>query len=284
MFGVQFNPSPINTNSVNRHATSLIEAASVTQAPFPHLVVDEVFPNAYYALLLRHLPSLSSLNISNRFGMMKLDPSDASLRSQPRDTQRFWMRFDHEVKPVICRALLRRFFPLLDEKLRLIFDDAANRCGTKNLRLDEFRVLRGIVQCRTTGDRMGAHFDKATSLFTYIFYFALDDSLRPYGTILYDVNEKDRLYAAYRATRNIRAWFPAPDEFGITPSKQLEFLPNRLVAFANLPHSLHGTATDAATPRYSMQSFCEMPPRLALTLFAGWNDSVSETGIYKGDV
>jgi hypothetical protein len=179
---------------------------------------------------------------------------------------------------------LKRYKPFVDGKLSAIFDRRAPDSAA--LDNDEFKALRGIVQCRTTGARMSAHVDKATSLFTYLFYFASDDSLRPFGTIFYETSKRDRLIDLYRANRGIRAWFPNEDELAeleLRPHPPIEFCRNRLVSYVNLPHSLHGAATDAVAPRYSMQSFCDLPARITLPLFDGWRDPVSPSGVYRGD-
>lgn len=165
----------------------------------------------------------------------------------------------------------------------LIFGEDAKRFDSSTLPLDEFRTLRGIVQCRISGARMGAHVDKATSLFTYLFYFPPDDLLHPFGTVFYKVRHRADLLQRYRANRGIRAWFPASGEVEATPCPPLEFRRNRLVSYVNLPYSLHGAATDAAAPRYSMQSFCDLPLRVTLPLYEGWHDLVSPTGAYRGD-
>src|SRR4051794_31179975 len=105
-----------------------------------------------YCELLQHLPPLSALAIPVKFGMMKLRPEDASLQTLPPESQAFWTAFDTVTKPAICAALLRRFLPYAEDKLALIF----GRAGLgSNLQADEFRQLRGIVQCRIAGAKMG---------------------------------------------------------------------------------------------------------------------------------
>ena len=269
---------------VTEHACQRVRAAVINPDPFPHIVVDGIFPEQYYEELLSHLPAVSSLTIPVAFGMMKIGEDDQTFRALPEASQTFWADFDSAVKPLICRALLDRYFPYAREKLSLIFGDEAERIGLDGRALDEFQSLRGIVQCRITGARMAAHVDKATSLFTYLFYFAPDDSLRPFGTIFYKARDRADLLQRYRANRGIRAWFPKEGELELTPYPPLEFRRNRLVSYVNLPYSLHGAATDAAAARYSMQSFCDLPLRITRPLFEGWKDSVSPTGIYRGDV
>lgn len=265
-----------------KNAVDKIEAAPVVAHPFPHLVIDEIFPADYYAEMMRYLPPIELLQIPKQFGMMKIGDDDQTFASISPEARAFWSRFDTDIKAPICGALLRKFKPYLAEKLRLA-------CGHDLQAMpadDEFRPLRGIVQCRTTGARMGPHVDKATSLFTYLFYFATDDSLRPFGTILYDTKNRDHLVDRFRHARRIRAWFPDETEraaIELTPMPPIEFCRNRLVAYANLPYSMHGAATDAAAPRYSMQNYCDIPASIALPAFEGWNDNMSPTGIYRGD-
>jgi hypothetical protein len=267
---------------ITERASKLVQSARINSDPFPHIVVDGIFPEPYYEQILRNLPPQSSLSIPAKFGMMKIEDSDPVFSELPSEGRQFWSTFDVIVKPAICRALLQRYLPYAGEKLSLIFGDSAEGLA-RSLDPDEFRPLRGIVQCRIAGARMGAHVDKATSLFTYLFYFAPDNSLRPFGTVFYEAIDRATLLQRYRANRNVRAWFPAADELKLTPCPPLEFRRNRLVSYLNLPYSLHGAATDAEAPRYSMQSFCDLPLRVTLPLYEGWRDPISPTGTYQGD-
>ena len=269
--------------TVTEHACQRVRAAAINLDPFPHIVVDGIFPEQYYEELLSHLPAVSSLTIPVAFGMMKIEEDDPTFRAIPEDAQRFWTDFDSVVKPVVCRALLDLYLAYTAEKLSLIFGEELGCRTSHDILPEEFGSLRGIVQCRIRGARMGAHVDKATSLFTYLFYFARDDSLRPFGTIFYKTRDRADLLQRYRANRGIRAWFPTDGELELTPCLPLEFQRNRLVSYLNLPYSLHGAATDAVAPRFSMQSFCDLPLRVTLPLFVGWHDPISPTGIYRGD-
>jgi hypothetical protein len=267
---------------VTEHACQRVRAAAINPDPFPHIVVDGIFPEQYYEELLSHLPAVSSLTIPVAFGMMKIGEDDATFQSMPASARQFWIEFDQKVKPSICEALLERYLPYAAEKLSLIFGEEAEHLKSQ-LEPKEFRSVRGIVQCRITGARMGAHVDKATSLFTYLFYFAPDDSLRPFGTIFYKAQDRASLLERYRAHRGIRAWFPDAADLDLRPQPPLEFRRNRLVSYVNLPYSLHGAATDAAAPRYSMQNFCDLPLRITLPLYKDWKDPISPTGLYRGD-
>ena len=266
-----------------QHALQRIESVRIQTKPFPHLIVDEIFPDDFYEEILSHLPDVSSLSIPDKFGMMKIGDDDTAFRALPQASQKFWSIFETDIKTPICSALLRHYKSYLSEKLTLIFGPAPIESTVAD---EEFRHLRGIVQCRTTGSRMGPHVDKATSLFTFLFYFASDESLRPFGTIFYEAPNLEALTERYRANRGIRAWFPNNDDLAalnLRPAPPIEFQRNRLVSYANLPYSLHGAATDAAAVRFSMQSFCDLPLRISMPLFEGWRDPISPNGLYRGD-
>ena len=115
------------------------------------------------------------------------------------------------------------------------------------------------------------------------FFSPPDNSLRPFGTVFYKARDRAAVLDGYRANRGIRAWFPKPGELELDAYPPLEFCRNRLVSYLNLPYSLHGAATDAEAPRYSMQNYCDLPLRITVPLFDGWTDAVSATGLYAGD-
>ncbi len=273
-------------HTASEHAVRRIESASINEDPFPHILIDGIFPEPFYAELLKHLPPVSALTIPVHFGMMKIGDDDAAYRSMPDATRQFWATFDNEIKPPVCQALLKRYLPYAEKKLTQIFGEDTAKSRSAALVAEDFRPLRGIVQCRTTGDRMGPHVDKSTSMFTYLFYFAPDDSLKPFGTIFYDCDNPHELLSRYRANRGIRAWFPTEDDIAamkLRPRPPVEFSRNRLVSYAGIPFALHGAASDAATPRYSMQSFCDLPLSVTLPLYEGWRDPISPSGIWRGD-
>jgi hypothetical protein len=268
-------------SEVADHALKALASTVVIESPFPHLVVDEIFPGPYYAEIVRRLPQLDLIKIAAEFGHMKIEPDDASFQLMSQENRDFWRRFDTEVKTPICRRLIDIFTPFAEEKVGQLFGNDA-LAKYREARGEPWQIQRGIVQCRIKGNTHEPHVDKATNVFTYLFYFSPDESLRPFGTILYDVKQRDQLVRAYRDRAQVRVWSPNPVEYGIATNKTLEFRGNRMVAFANMAHSVHGTRTDVAVPRFSMQSYCEFPPRSALALFDGWKDNLAPDGLYRG--
>jgi hypothetical protein len=93
---------------VSEHACKLVQSATINSDPFPHIVVDGIFPEPYYEQILRNLPPQSSLSIPAKFGMMKIEDSDPVFSELRSEGRQFWSTFDVTVKPAICRALLQR--------------------------------------------------------------------------------------------------------------------------------------------------------------------------------
>jgi hypothetical protein len=124
--------------TVAEHASGLVRSAEIRPDPFPHIVVDGIFPEQYYEELLSHLPAVSSLTIPVAFGMMKIGEDDATFQSMPESARQFWIEFDQKVKPAICEALLERYLPYAAEKLSLIFGEEAEHLRSE-LEPKEFR-------------------------------------------------------------------------------------------------------------------------------------------------
>lgn len=74
---------------VTEHACQRVRAAAINPDPFPHIVVDGIFPEQYYEELLSRLPAISSLTIPVAFGMMKIGEDDATFQSMPENAQQF---------------------------------------------------------------------------------------------------------------------------------------------------------------------------------------------------
>ena len=144
--------------------------------------------------------------------------------------------------------------------------------------------IRGIIQYRNWHAQQPPHVDKATALFTCVLYLAKEGNPIDSGTTLLRSKNESQLISAYRRAKSIRAWFPDPRDFGIVKVKTVSYQQNRAVVMVVLPTSLHGVVHVSDFDRYSMQSFCELPYQIIKDRFAGWNDPLSPTGIFRGDI
>lgn len=258
------------------HIERACAAAAIQDQPFPHIVIDEILPWPYFELLENHLPRESEFQIQGGFGHIKIEETDDAFRKLGRKRKTIWRHFDVQIKAAACAGLARRFAPYASEKLCELFGQ-----GGEDLTTESYAAQRGIIQCRTRGAIQHPHLDKATTLFTYLFYFSKDEKLAPHGTTLYETGRPDTLLEAYRERADVRVWYPDVTRFAIKACRKVDYRPNRLIAFINLSRSLHGTWTEAPVPRFSMQTYCELPPR-AQALFLAWSDSLTPGQAYAG--
>jgi hypothetical protein len=253
----------IGNRSVMAHAAEVISAATIQHDPFPHLSVNGVLPAWYFGRLLENLPY--NFGQAAPFQHVKLQRDDALFRAMPSNSRKFWTQFEASVKPAVCGALAIRLASYAAEKMADLFGSVVAVSPS------ELKPQRGIIQCRARGAVQEPHIDKATTAFTFLFYFS--GTPGPYGTTLYNVANKAEMLDDYRKRADVRVWSPDPVRYGISAAKTLRFAENSLVAFAGVAHAVHGV-TDVPNKRISMQNYCELPARLKRQFFQ-WNDALT---------
>jgi hypothetical protein len=185
-----------------------------------------------------------------------------------------WRDYELNIRPRICAALWPYFSPYYTAK--------AQEAVGLPLEPVEPHSLRGIVQCRYPGHVQKPHVDKATTIFTFLLYLTPESSR--HGTTLYSIAHRDELREEWRKRRNVRAWFPDITIYGIKEARTLEYRANRVVAFLNLCTSLHAVAYPSGPPRYAIQNYADFAPSIRRAYFRNWNDPLSPTGEYEGDL
>jgi hypothetical protein len=204
------------SSAVEAHVLARLAAAPVVQEPFPHVVVDDVFPPDFYEDIIDHWPGEPSWQAISESGrvtgdysarqVVLMDPAGyARLEGEPRA---FW-------------EATGRW--LLGERFR-------------NAVLEKFAMQAGhstgdalIVSDRTTY-AIGPHTDAPHRLASLLFYLPEDATFRRFGTSLYVP-----LDPAFRCAGGPHYPFKL-----FRRAKTLEFLPNRLVAFPKSDRCFHG--------------------------------------------
>jgi hypothetical protein len=260
---------------LKQHIIRAIDAATIIQKPFPHLVVDEIFPDWYFGRAQQLQIQPQAAILQGNLGMMKIEDEDERFSYLNVDQRSFWRHLDAVVKPAACDALVKRFHSYTTEKLRLIFGQTGPAID-----LADYKSTRGIIHFNLNETNRRIHLDKATSLFTYLLDFSNEPSFNAEGISLYETANVDALVEAYRKRSEVRVWYPDVDEFDIQLAKTIESRPNRLTAFVNLPYSLTGAI--GRTPGVSIKSFCECPPQVQ-SLFSSWSDATTG-GLYSGNL
>ena len=177
--------------------------AQVHSFPFPHIYVENIFPDDFYARLLADLPPEGDYSESTaRYnGRQFAEPSSAD--DFDRFNTRDWLNI---ATAPFHRDIKSRFqtSPKIHTDLRLIRDH-------KNYSI-------------------GPHTDAPWKILSYLFYLPSDNSLKPYGTSIY--LPKDPSFRCvggpHHDFKHFNRIFTAP------------FRPNSLFAFFKTDFSFHG--------------------------------------------
>jgi FkbM family methyltransferase len=216
--------------AVMHHVLRQVEKATVTEQPFPYLVVDDVFPADYYAQMLEHFPTKESLRPIAETGRVMENMykerlvvlfTDEEFARMNAPQQRFWRDFAQWMyADQFLSYFVHRFQPYLEPRL------------AKIIAADNSLYVKGdalLVNDRTDY-AIGPHTDSPRRLVTFLFYLPRDMSMRELGTSVY--RPKDPSFVCWGG--------PHHDYDKFDKVATVEFLPNRLLAFPKTERSFHG--------------------------------------------
>jgi len=209
------------------HFTDRLRSAEVMLEPYPHYLLDKVFPEDFYQALLKHLPESDVYENLYEVTTLKLDHfrhrDQRDLRlgwteSLPAELKDFWDRFDEWfLGPDLANAVLNSFAGQLRE-----------RFGAEGS-WPEVSVESQLIRHRA-GYFLEPHSDLYTKLVVLLIYLAPDRRAEHLGTSLY--RPKDPQFSCpdskhYRFEDFVRV-------------KTAPYRPNSLLAFFRSDVSFHG--------------------------------------------
>jgi hypothetical protein len=254
MNGAQsLDPLRDDVAALRRHVESRLTETPLERSPFPHLVIDEFFPAAVYADILRFnpfrenggsewLPREQSANVSTGtpyFARKQIDLAKEQPFEAAPDARAFWDAL--RTSFLAGDWFARRVFERYEEYFVIRFGDLAAEP-------DFFALLSKqlFLQRHEPGFSIGAHTDLPTRIFTCIFSFADREGFERYGTEL--LAPDDRLVRCWGVDHHPR------DRFAVC--KVAPYRPNSALLFFKTRHSFHAVPPiDESVPnqRYGMQ-------------------------------
>src|SRR5437868_10790337 len=164
-----------------RHAVNAITPAVLELQPGPHVVIDNILPQATYDQLIAALPPPEFLTGGGN--QTKLDWRVFSDAIMPTATRVIWESFEEQiVTHVLMPALVELFAPVLEAHyVQVLGADFAAEAARLPKRAN------GRIMLRRPGFRQGAHVDPKRSAITGILYLARPGDNPEYGTQLYSV-------------------------------------------------------------------------------------------------
>ena len=209
---------------VKEHVLRRIGAAPVLREPFPHCIVDGVFPAEFYEDILEHWPEEESWRPIGETGRVKgASSAQRMVIRAAEDLGRlgagaaFWRALASWLGEDAFRAAILQKF---GEEL------SANGFGA-DLRATAAEIL--LISDRTDY-AIGPHTDHPQRVASLLFYLPEDDTFRRFGTRFYAP-----LDPAFRCRGGPHYGFA---KFRLAASA--DFVPNRLVMFPKSDRCFHG--------------------------------------------
>jgi FkbM family methyltransferase len=234
--GFRKHPLPASlsasTEAAFEHVSKKIENCSVTTQPFPHVVIDQIFPEDYYRRMLEMFPAeneLIPLSETGRTGtgykqrMVTLFNDEHFDRMDPR-RRGFWSEFARWMySDGFIDKVTRRFLPWCSNRLTEIHE----RKGRMRVSSD------ALLVSDRTDYAIGPHTDAPHRLISFLFYLPEDRRYQDLGTSIYRHKDPD-----FTCPGGPHHKFEDFERLGT-----VEFIPNRLMCFVRTDRSFHGVET-----------------------------------------
>jgi hypothetical protein len=218
---------PFHTDEVRRAFIASFKAAEHKTHPFPHLFVENVFPPAFYAALIEHLPHDTEYEAMTK----KRTPNRlAHLYRLTYDLSNDCYKLNDSVRPyweiVLATIDSPEFASALSEKFS---EPLRQRYGRNELEMKiRLQLLRD-----STGFAIGPHTDAVSKVFTCLFYLPPDHSQKLLGTSIFVPKQRGFVDESGKQLK-----FEPFEEFARMP-----FIPNSLFIFMKTDNSFHGRYT-----------------------------------------
>jgi hypothetical protein len=208
------------------HLAYKIGNGQISNFPFPHLYIKDIFPWPLYEKIQENIPEPDKLvtisekrpvkGYKERFVLCFDDQSLSNLDDRKRF---FWTNFRNQMlSGSLKNFLISRFFPLISERF-------------KNQNVEELEFYDELLLIQDTMNyKIGPHTDSPKKVLTFLFYLPKDNSQKDLGTSIYmpiDFNLKCA-GTAHHPRENFHKIISAP------------YLPNSLLCFVKTDNSFHG--------------------------------------------
>lgn len=228
---------------VSAHIRSVLRGAELVLEPFPHIVVDRMWPNEIYQVIVRAIPPEPFFSEKDSIKQNIRVPMDFA----PIFTSRVWEFVDRASRECVVPEVLRKFREPLDAHYDTIFG-AAFRKRAATLPQS---VSGGRLMLRRPGYHLDPHRDPKRAWLTCLMYLAKPGDSEAWGTQIFKVTGDQE--APYTQT-----YYPAQSGGHVELVKLVPFVPNTALIFLN-SGGAHGADIPKDAPadleRYSFQFY-----------------------------
>jgi len=204
-----------------------ITDAPTERDPFPHCIIDNIFPDEFYHSLLEHWPAANLFGSQATTGRvtsgaykerMVFEFAPEQLARLDDARREFWRQVLHMLLDFrLNRSILDKFH-----------DDIASRFFPQEIPTEAIGDSRLISD--RIGYAIGPHTDAPSRLVSLLFYLPTDSRLKHHGTSIYrpivaNFRSDDGRHHPFHLFHRIRT---------------VDFVPNRLLMFPKTDTSFHG--------------------------------------------
>lgn len=211
-----------------------ITNAPLRTFPYPHIFVENIFPNSFYDEIQENIPHPNSMLPIEQARPVKgykerfvLDPA-GPMEGLPEGQRQFWSQMDATLRAgPFRRCLISKFEPFLRERFK----------GETVEVKDETLLVEDITKYA-----LGPHTDAPSKIITVLFYLPRNLSQAHMGTSIYQPKNP-----AFSCPGGPHHTYPDFNRVATMP-----FLPNSMFAFVKGDKSFHGVepVTDPDVKRW----------------------------------
>lgn len=224
----------LDEERITSYVRKAIAAAPLQTDPFPHIVVERLFPVDVYKMLLKAIPPPAFF--SDR------DPLKQNLRTPMEFGPELSVRALGFLEEAIARRIIRpAVLEKFQEPLRQHYDTIFGPGFRERASQMPQAVSGGRVMLRRPGYHLSAHRDPKRAMLTCLLYLAHSSDSETYGTHIYRVLDDGE--AGYTQT-----YYPEQDGRTCELVKMVPYRPNTMLVFLN-SGGAHGATIPEDAPR-----------------------------------
>ena len=227
-----------NLEDIKNHIIEKISSTPLSNSPFDHKFVENIFPDDFYNQLLLNLPNKSNYvpivstgrvskaysperYVFNLLEKKELDTIEENKKAFLQDFLKILLSNE------LFSSVTSQFSKTIDYRLANLSQIEKEKLGKSNYK---FLIKTSLVKDFTKYS-LGAHTDVLTKFVTFLFYIPQNDDLKNVGTALYksisDIDH-DMHHSNVDTAKNFEKVKTCP------------FIPNSLLVFPRNNHSFHG--------------------------------------------
>jgi len=217
---------------LDEHILQRINATAISDDPFAHLFVEDVFPGDFYTQIVQNLPDFDAFVVFAETGRVGEDynPNRLFLSSAEQDLERlpphlrpFWQNLFSTIDSLtLLQGLINKFHTHIGAR----FQDPKMLITNGELDIG----LRVSMVRDRTGFELGPHTDGLKKILSGLFYLPADDSHLELGTSLYTPTDP-----TFKCPGGPHYGFE-----GFSRAKTMPFKPNTFFMFVKTDDSFHG--------------------------------------------